>query len=45
MELHISIRNDDVASKLYGLLVALGSGKTASKLETRDANQGYEKLH
>jgi hypothetical protein len=45
MELHISIRDDDVASKLYDLLVALGIGRTASKLETRDANQGYDKLH
>jgi hypothetical protein len=42
MDLHISIRDDDVSFKLYGLLVALGSGRTASILETRNSNQGYD---
>jgi hypothetical protein len=42
MDLHISIRDDDVSSKLYGLLVAMGSVRTESILETRNANQGYD---
>jgi len=42
MDLHISNRDDDVSFKLYGFLVALGSCRTASILETRNANQGYE---